>query len=86
MRLAAERVRAARRMLDAFDPATTAALVENLALVTKAYEAGQIDFVRYQLLRREALEARRDRIDALEALNRAEAQLERALGRRSGPS
>ncbi len=42
---------------------------------------GQIDFVRYQLLRREALEARRDRIDALEALNRSEAQLERALGR-----
>jgi outer membrane protein, heavy metal efflux system len=81
VRLAAERVRAARRVLDAFDPETTAALAENLALVTKAYEAGQIDFVRYQLLRREALEARRDRIDALEALNRAAAQLERALGR-----
>jgi len=31
-------------------------------------------------------DARRDRIDALEALNRAEAQQERALGRRSGPS
>jgi hypothetical protein len=36
--------------------------------------------VRYQLLRREALDARRDRIDALEALNRAAARLERALG------
>jgi cobalt-zinc-cadmium efflux system outer membrane protein len=80
VRLAAERVRASRRVLDAFDPEATAALAENLALVTRAYEAGQIDFVRYQLLRREALDARRDRIDALEALNRAEAQLERALG------
>jgi outer membrane protein, heavy metal efflux system len=80
VRLAAERVRASRRGLDAFDPETTAALGENLALVTKAYEAGQIEFVRYQLLRREALDARRDRIDALEALNRAEAQLERARG------
>lgn len=81
VRLAAERVRVARRVLDTFDPATMAALADDLALVTKAYEAGQIDFVRYQLLRREALEARRDRIDALEALNRAAAQLERALGR-----
>jgi cobalt-zinc-cadmium efflux system outer membrane protein len=80
VRLAAERVRGARRVLDAFDPATTAALAEDLALVTGAYEAGQLDFVRYQLLRREALDARRDRIDALEALNRAEGQLERALG------
>lgn len=84
--LAAERVRASRRTLDAFDAPTTAALGENLALATEAYEAGQIDFVRYHLLRREALEARRDRVNALEALNRAEAQLDRALGRESpGP-
>ncbi|HET8541607.1 MAG TPA: TolC family protein [Anaeromyxobacter sp.] len=84
VRLAAERVRAARRMVAAFDAPTMAALGENLALVTRAYEAGQIDFVRYQLIRREALDARRDRVDALEALNRAEAQLERALGREPG--
>jgi cobalt-zinc-cadmium efflux system outer membrane protein len=81
VRVAAERVRAARRVLAAFDPSIVAAVAENLALVTKAYEAGQIDFVRYQLLRRDALDARRDRIEALEALNRAAAQLERALGR-----
>lgn len=80
VRLAAERVRASRRALEAFDPETMAALSENVALVTKAYEAGQLDLVRYQLLLREALDARRDRIDALEALNRAEARLERALG------
>ena len=85
VRLAAERVGAARRMVAAFDAPTMAALLESLALVAKAYEAGEVDFVRYQLLRREALDARRDRIDALEALNRAEAQLERALGREPSP-
>jgi cobalt-zinc-cadmium efflux system outer membrane protein len=81
VRLAAGRVRAARRGLEAFDAATLQAVAENLGLVTRAYEAGQIDFLRWQLLRREALEARRERIDALEAANRAAAQLERALGR-----
>lgn len=81
VRLAAARVRAARAVVAAFDAATVAALAENLALVTRAYEAGQLDFVRYQLLRRETLEARADRVDALEALNEAEARLARALGR-----
>jgi cobalt-zinc-cadmium efflux system outer membrane protein len=80
VRLALERVRAARRMLDTLDPATVAALAEDVALVTKAYEAGQIELVRQQLLRREALEARRERIDALEALDRAEARLDLARG------
>ncbi len=80
VRLAAGRVDAARRALASFDAATSAALEENLAAVTRAYETGKIDFVRYQLLRREALEARRDRVDALEGLDRAEAELERALG------
>jgi cobalt-zinc-cadmium efflux system outer membrane protein len=84
VRLAADRVRAARRALEAFDPQTVAALAENLVLVSNAYQAGQIDFVRFQLLRREALDARRDRIDVLEALNGAEAQLERALGHEPG--
>jgi outer membrane protein, heavy metal efflux system len=80
VRLAFARLEAARRTLAAFDAATAAAVGENLALATKAYEAGQLDFVRYLLLRREALDARRDHVDALEALNAAEAQLERALG------
>lgn len=81
VRLAAGRVGAARTALASFDPGTLAALDQNLATVARAYESGQIDFLRYQLLRREALEARRDRVDALEALDRAEAQLERALGK-----
>lgn len=80
VRLAAERVRAARRMVAAFDPAMTAALAEDLALATRAYGAGQIDFLRYQLIRRDAIDARRERVDALEALARATARLEGALG------
>ena len=81
VRLGLERVGSARRAVGAFDAATAAALDEHLALAARAYEAGQLDFVRYLLLSREALEARREQIDALEALNEARAQLERALGR-----
>jgi cobalt-zinc-cadmium efflux system outer membrane protein len=81
VRLAAEQVRSAGRVLEALDPGTASALAEDLALATRAYEAGQLDFVRWQLLRREALDARRERVGALEALNRARARLERALGR-----
>ncbi|MBI5068739.1 MAG: TolC family protein [Deltaproteobacteria bacterium] len=81
VRLAAGRLGAARRVLAAFDAAATAALADDLALAARAYEAGQIDSLRYQLVRRDAVDGRRDRIDALEALNRAVAQLERALGR-----
>jgi cobalt-zinc-cadmium efflux system outer membrane protein len=89
VRLAAERVRSARRAVDAFDPETVAAARDGLALATDAYERGQLDLVRYLLLRREAIDARRDRIDALEALNRAEAELERtrgAAGEAPGPA
>ena len=74
-------MRNARRVVDAFDAGTAAALAEHLSLAASAHEAGQLDFVRYLLLSREALEARRDQVDALEALNDARAQLERAIGR-----
>ncbi len=84
VRLAAERARSVRRLLDSYDPATAAALTEDLALATRAYVAGRIEFLRYQQVRRDAVDARRDRIDAVEALNRAAAQLDRALGR--GPA
>ena len=76
VRLAAERVRAARRMVSAFDPAMASALAEDLALATRAYDAGQIDFLRYQLIRRDAIDGRRERIDALEAFSRATARME----------
>jgi len=80
VRLAAERVRAAQRTVAAFDPAMASALAEDLALASRAYQSGQIDFLRYQLIRRDAIDARRERIDALEALVRATARLEGALG------
>jgi cobalt-zinc-cadmium efflux system outer membrane protein len=81
VRLAAERARSTRRLLDALDPGAATALAEDLALATRAYEAGQIELLRYQQVRRDAVDARRDRIDSLEALNRAAARLDRSLGR-----
>jgi cobalt-zinc-cadmium efflux system outer membrane protein len=81
VRLAAERAQSTRRLLDALDPGAATALAEDLALATRAYEAGQIEFLRYQQVRRDAVDARRDRIDSLEALNRAAARLDRSLGR-----
>jgi cobalt-zinc-cadmium efflux system outer membrane protein len=81
VRLAAERARSSRRLLDALEPGAARALAEDLALATKAYEAGEIEFLRYQQVRRDAVDASRDRIDTLEALNRAAAQLDRAVGR-----
>ncbi|MGB8929807.1 MAG: hypothetical protein WCC48_01010, partial [Anaeromyxobacteraceae bacterium] len=69
------------RMVDAVEPAMPGALAADLALATRAFAAGQLDLLRYQQARRDAIDARLERIAALEALNRAAAQLERALGR-----
>jgi cobalt-zinc-cadmium efflux system outer membrane protein len=80
VRLAAERARAARASVAASRDGVLPAAIENLALVTRAYEAGQLDLARFLLLRREALAARNDHVEALEALDRAEAALERAVG------
>jgi cobalt-zinc-cadmium efflux system outer membrane protein len=79
--LALERLRSARRGVEAFDAVTAAALEENLASAARAFGAGQIDFARYAWLTREALEARRERVDALEELNEAAAWLAVAEGR-----
>jgi outer membrane protein TolC len=86
VRLAAERVRSAMRLLDAIDPATVTALTEDLALATRAYQAGQIEYLRHQQVRRDAVDASRERIDALEALNRAAAQVDRVVGRATAGS
>lgn len=85
IRLAVERLRAAREAVQALESAAATAS-ETLTLVTRAYQAGQIEFTRYVLLRREAIEVRRDHVDALEALNRAKAQLDRVLGAIPGPA
>ncbi len=56
------------------------ALQENLKLVTEAYRAGKVDFLQLLIIRREALDARRGYIEALEELNAADAQLKMVVG------
>ena len=78
--LSVERVRTARETLEAFSRDVLAALDENIALVTRGYEVGELDFLELLLMHREMLEARREYIEALAELNSAEAQLDRVLG------
>jgi cobalt-zinc-cadmium efflux system outer membrane protein len=78
--LAVDRWMAARLTLEAFQQEDLAALDENVALTTEGYEAGQIDFVQLLLARRDMLEVRSGFIDAQEALNASEADLDRAIG------
>ena len=59
-------------MLDVLD--------ENVRLVNLGYEAGKIDFLQLIIIRREMLEMRRDYIAALEELNDAQAEMDRAVG------
>jgi outer membrane protein TolC len=49
-------------------------------LATRAYEAGKIGLAELLLIRRSAVEARRDHLEALEELADAEAALARAVG------
>lgn len=84
--LSLERVRTAREALEAFSGDVLRALEENVALVTRGYEAGELDFLQLLLIRREMLEARREYIEALAELNSAEAQLDRVLGVPPAPS
>src|SRR5690606_21425904 len=74
----------ARARLDAAGIAVAAwqaealeALRENVALATEAWDDGDIDFVTWLLVRREALDGRLDWIDALEELAAARAEWER---------
>jgi cobalt-zinc-cadmium efflux system outer membrane protein len=78
--LSVNSVQVARETLEGFAGDVLKALDENVALVNKGYEAGKIDFLQLILIRRETLEARRDYIEALEELNTAEAELDRAVG------
>ena len=80
VRLATERYQTASAAADAYGGGVLAALEENLALVNEAYRAGKVDFFELLVIRREALDARRDYIEALEELNAAGAQLKRAVG------
>lgn len=56
------------------------AMQQNMELVTDSYRAGKIDFLQLMVIRRQAVEARREYIDVLEELNAAQASLDRAVG------
>jgi cobalt-zinc-cadmium efflux system outer membrane protein len=78
--LALERYQNARAAMAVYGADVLEALQQNLALVNEAYRAGKVDFFQLLVIRRDALEARRDSIDALAELHIAEAQLQSAIG------
>ncbi|ACL64429.1 putative sensor with HAMP domain [Anaeromyxobacter dehalogenans 2CP-1] len=80
VQLALARLRAATEAASAFDDGAVSGAEENLALSTRAYEAGKIGLADLLLMRRSAVEARRDHVEALEELAAAEAALARAAG------
>lgn len=78
--LALARVRAARAAADAFGAEVLRAAESSVELANEGYRAGQLDFLQLLLIRRDALDARRGHVEALEELNAAAAQLDQALG------
>jgi outer membrane protein, heavy metal efflux system len=78
--LAAARLGDAKEAVDAFEGQVVEALRDSLKLGQTAYEAGKIGLFELLLIRRDALEAQREHIEALEELRLAEAELARALG------
>lgn len=77
---ALERVRAARAAVEGYAGDVVRAMQQNIDLVTDSYRAGKIEFLELIVIRRQAVEARKEYIDVLEELNAAEAQLGRAIG------
>jgi cobalt-zinc-cadmium efflux system outer membrane protein len=80
VRLAVAQLESAVEGAGAFDAQTVVGAEENLELSTRAYGAGKIGLADLLLMRRSAVEARRDHIEALQELASAEAQLARAAG------
>jgi len=78
--LAVARVDTAREAALAFEGDALAGAEANVTLATRAYEAGKIGLAELLLIRRSAVEARRDHLEALEELADAEAALARAVG------
>jgi len=78
--LAVARVDTAREAALAFEGDALAGAEANVMLATRAYEAGKIGLAELLLIRRSAVEARRDHLEALEELADAEATLARAVG------
>lgn len=75
------RARAAEAATAGYAGDVVKAMKENMELVTDSYRAGKIDFLELVVIRRQALDARREYVDVLEELNAAQAQLDRAIGR-----
>jgi cobalt-zinc-cadmium efflux system outer membrane protein len=78
--LSVERLRIAGEAATAFEGEALAGAEANLGLATKAYEAGKIGVAELLIIRRGAVEARRDHVEVLEELAEAEAELARAIG------
>ncbi len=80
---AVARLRAAQAAATGYAGEVLKAMQENMDLVAESYRAGKIDFLQLIVIRRQAVEARREYIDVLEELNAAQAALDFALGRSS---
>jgi cobalt-zinc-cadmium efflux system outer membrane protein len=78
---ALDRVRAARAAAQGYAGDVLEAMEQNMDLVTSSYRAGKIELLDLIVIRRQAVEARREYIDVLEELNAAQAQLYAAIGR-----
>jgi len=74
------RLDAARSAAEGYADDVVKAMQQNMELATDSYRAGKIDFLQLIVIRRQAVEARREYIDVLEELNAAQASLARAVG------
>jgi cobalt-zinc-cadmium efflux system outer membrane protein len=80
VQVATARLRAAREAVDHYELDVLRAADENLELIAAAHAAGRLESFRLVLARRDALFARRARIETLEALRAAEIEVARAIG------
>ncbi len=79
-RVAVQRLAAAREIVHAYQSQVGEAAQQNVGLVQEGYRAGKLDLFQLLLIQRDALDARRSYIDALEELAAAAAELDRVLG------
>lgn len=80
VRLAVERSRDAAEAVAAYEGEAIQSADANLTLAGTAYEAGKIGIAELLLIRRGAVEARREHVEALLEAREAEAELARAVG------
>lgn len=78
--LSVARVEQAMEAAGAFEGDALAGAEANVSLASRAYEAGKIGIAELLLIRRSAVEARREHLEALQEIAEAEADLARAVG------